>query len=82
MPAKKEQGTFRNPRLLKRGDIVRVQPTNGLPEMTEVVRDVFMVVRLANGADVQVDVNENVEVFEEKFTEDLTSQIEAMQSGD
>lgn len=48
-----------NPRLLKKGDMVRVDlPQGGQQE--ELVRDLSLVLHLANGSDVRVPIDEDI----------------------
>lgn len=73
----------RNPRLLKRGDVVRVPTSFGDPSGTteDVVRSVEVVLHLANGLSVGVPVDTDVDVvLDTDVAEELKSQIAAMQS--
>lgn len=50
----------KNPRLLRRGDVVKLKGT----DQVEVVRNVSVVLHMANGQDVVYDVLEEVEMAE------------------
>ncbi len=66
-------------RLIKRGDVILV-PVPDQPDMECVVRDVSVVLHLADGRDHVVDANSDVPVVIDNFSEELLGQIEAMQS--
>lgn len=71
--------TARYARLIKRGDVV-VAAVPGMTEEGEVVRGVDMVLHLANGVDAVVPADSEVEVIIDVLPEDMTAQIEALQS--
>jgi hypothetical protein len=71
--------TEKNPRLLRRGEVIVVQPPGSADSYEEVVREVDILIHLANGTDVTVPGNQNVTVVnDDSLTEDLRDQIEAM----
>lgn len=59
---KKEAPETKNPRLVRRGDVVKIK---GNEDQSEVVRMVSVVLHLANGQDVVYDVTEDVQMGEE-----------------
>lgn len=65
-------------RLIKRGDIVRVEvPTGG--EVEEVVRDVSVLLNLANGMVIQLHHDADVEVLPpERLDDTLVEQVQAI----
>lgn len=68
----------RNPRLVKRGDVIRVVTTVDT-EVEDVVREVQIFVLLGNGQTAQLPLDENVTIItDETIPEDLVGQIEAM----
>lgn len=58
--------TEKSVRLAKRGDVVRiVTPLGGDDPIEEVVRDVSIILHLANGHDVRLGARDNVIVIED-----------------
>lgn len=66
-------------RLLKRGDVVVVNVPGNEPREA-VVRDVDMLLHLADGTDYRVHANDIVELVPSDIPEDLATQVEALHS--
>lgn len=70
----------KSPRLIKRGDVVRVTLPGGT-EIDEVVRSADLLLHMANGNDVIVSLNEPLHyVVSDEVPEELRIEIEAMES--
>lgn len=71
--------TVKSARLAKRGDVVRIiTPLSGDEPIEEVVRDVSIVVHLANGNDVRLGSRDTVTVIEDdEVVLDGTEDVEA-----
>lgn len=71
----------KHPRLVRKGEVVKIKGT----ELTEVVRDVTVVLHLANGQDVVYGTNELVDLGElpdEPSDEEIQSVVDADVAGD
>lgn len=69
----------RNPRVVKRGDVVRVKSSDGV-WVEDVVRSITVVVNLANGMTYPVEVTEDIEVITETdLPDEILSQIATLQ---
>lgn len=80
----KSKATKRSPRLMKRGDVIRVRlySTDASAEVEEVVRGVDILVHLANGSDVVIPADDPIEFVTDDISEELQEQIATLQSKD
>lgn len=78
----KKTTTTKSPRLLRRGDVVRVPLPQG-GETEEVVRGIDIIVHLANGNDVVVNSADDITlVNDSEVTEELQAQLQEMLDAD
>lgn len=70
----------KNPRLLFRGDVVRFSLPSGGDPVEDVVRSIDIIVHLANGQDVTVSADEDIDTLDDSaLSERLLQQLSDIQ---
>lgn len=80
--ASENEPAERNPRLLRRGDVVRVTLPGTTEPLDEVLRGVSFVLHLGNGVDVHVEPNDKVLVVPPEDLSGVADEVQAIEAAE